>query len=125
MNFILFVIALINGLNGVLMIVLPNYWYKLTPGANETGPFNHHFVQDVGIAFLVAALGIAWAAMHSGAVRNTALALSASFLGGHALLHLIELTHHPVFLLRDLLLIIIPGLLPMILLGTSLKGERK
>jgi hypothetical protein len=34
-------------------------WYASVPGVVETGPYNPHFVQDIGAAFLVAGLALA------------------------------------------------------------------
>ncbi|HVY56846.1 MAG TPA: hypothetical protein VHA77_03260 [Xanthobacteraceae bacterium] len=44
--------------NGLLMLFDPAGWYGLVPGVPETGPFNPHFVRDIGCAYLVA--GVAW-----------------------------------------------------------------
>jgi hypothetical protein len=38
------------------MLFAGPFWYASVPGASGTGPFNPHFVQDIGVAFIVAAL---------------------------------------------------------------------
>src|SRR4026209_2266576 len=53
---ILAIPTLFNGLPGLAAVPL---WYETVPGVSETGPFNPHFVQDIGIAFLVAGLALA------------------------------------------------------------------
>jgi hypothetical protein len=70
---------------------------------NETGPFNPHFVRDVGAAFLVAGGGLLWYARDVRA-RPAALA-GAGFLALHALIHLwdgLAGRERPVHLVHDL-----------------------
>ena len=60
-------------------------WYELTPGVTDTGPFNPHFVADIGAALLVvgfALLARAWRPRYWPA----ALA-GAGFLVAHGLIH--------------------------------------
>ena len=47
-------------LNGLFMLVLPEIWFNTIPGVTATGPFNDHFVRDVGAAYLVCGLAFAW-----------------------------------------------------------------
>ncbi len=73
--------------NAAAMLFAPEAWYRAVPGAAGTGPFNHHFVADVGLAFLAAA-----AALFAGSLQPQRLAgfalPAAVFLAGHAILHL-------------------------------------
>ncbi len=46
--------ALFNVANGVWMLLAGSSWYATIPGVSHTGPYNPHFVQDIGAAFLVA-----------------------------------------------------------------------
>jgi len=39
--------------NGVFMLVAPDNWYFAVPGVTTTGPFNPHFVRDIGLIFLL------------------------------------------------------------------------
>lgn len=48
---------------GVRMAVAPASWYAETVGVAQSGPFNHHFVFDIGMAFLVCGLGYLWYAL--------------------------------------------------------------
>ena len=41
------------------MLAAGPLWYETVPGVPDTGPFNPHFVQDIGVAFLVAGLALA------------------------------------------------------------------
>ena len=39
--------------NGVFMLVSPEDWYMAVPGVTSTGPFNQHFLRDIGLIFLL------------------------------------------------------------------------
>lgn len=75
--------------NGLFMLIAPADWYFAVPGVTTTGPFNQHFLRDIGLIFLL--IGIA---MLSGAARPAARvtlwSLAALWLGGHALFHFWE-----------------------------------
>ena len=81
-------LGIYNGANGLYMLLAPERWFPAVAAA--TGPFNRHFVQDVGIAFIAAGLAfliLAWDR------RWGLLALGAlGFLVGHAVLHIIGWT---------------------------------
>ena len=53
------ILAIPTVLNGLAMLVAGPLWYETVPGVPDTGPFNPHFVQDIGVAFLVAGLALA------------------------------------------------------------------
>ncbi|MDR3418742.1 MAG: hypothetical protein P4L83_21420 [Nevskia sp.] len=75
--------------NGAFMVAAPEAWYHAVPTVPDTGPFNPHFVRDIGCAFATAALGLLWFARDA-AARPAALAASV-FLGLHALTHVWDL----------------------------------
>ena len=80
--------------NGLFATLLPRSWFFHAPGAADTGPFNPHFVTDVGLGFMAA--GIAFLAF-AWAPHYRLLALGASgFVVFHALFHLTNLVsgHH-------------------------------
>src|SRR5215218_3822440 len=52
------ILAVINALNGLTMLFAGPFWWATVPGVADTGPFNPHFVQDVGAAFLAAGLAL-------------------------------------------------------------------
>ena len=81
----LWIVGLLQLAVGAMMLFDPRSFYDLVPGVNETGPFNPHFVRDVGSAFLVAGAGLLWFARDVRA-RPAALA-GAAFLALHALVH--------------------------------------
>ncbi len=97
-------------INGVLMLADGLGWYEATPGVAGTGPFNPHFVADIGVAYLVAGLALAargwrpryWPAALAG----------AAFFAGHGVIHVLDIiagrTHHAGI---ELALIVIPAAL--------------
>ncbi len=47
-------------LTGLYIAVLPQDFYLNAPGAADTGPYNMHFIRDVGFAFLTSSLAIGY-----------------------------------------------------------------
>lgn len=72
--------------NGLIMLAVPAGWYEAVPGVVDTGPFNAHFVRDIGVAYVVAGAALVWFALN----RNAwpAVQAGAAFLALHALVHL-------------------------------------
>ena len=108
------ILAVYHGANGLLMLVLPAIWSRVVPGVPDRGPLNVHFVRDIGLGFLAAALALAVVARTGRA--GALLWPAALFLGGHAGLHLAEMALHgatATVVLRDLALIVLPGLAPL------------
>ena len=72
--------------NGIFMLVSPENWYVSVPGVTSTGPFNQHFLRDIGLifvfmggAFLVGVVRPQW--------RVLLWAAPSIWLFGHALFH--------------------------------------
>ena len=107
-------VAALTAANGVVMLVAGPWWYGVVPGVTETGPFNPHFVKDIGAAYLVVGLGFAWlAARPASAVTRGAAIAAAAFLGFHALIHLAAAITDPdglADLARDFAGVIAPAL---------------
>ena len=74
--------------NGLIMLAVPALWYANVPGVVDTGPFNAHFVRDIGAAYLVCGAALVWFAMRP-AARPVAQ-IGAAFLAVHALTHLFD-----------------------------------
>lgn len=76
-------------LNGATMMLMPEYWFQSLPGIGETGAFNHHFVQDVGAAYLCVACAffLARIYVHAG---FPLLMTAFTFLGLHGLVHVAD-----------------------------------
>jgi hypothetical protein len=43
--------------NGVYMLVSPDSWYYAVSGVTTTGPYNQHFIRDIGIVFVFLGVG--------------------------------------------------------------------
>jgi hypothetical protein len=90
MFWLLLILAVTSGANGLWMLASPASWYHDLPAAvPDTGPFNAHFVRDIGIAFVTLALAFAWAAFEP-RWRKPLVGIGTVFLAGHALLHLVD-----------------------------------
>jgi hypothetical protein len=102
------VLAVLTVLNGSIMLLAAAAWYESVPGVSETGPYNPHFVQDVGAAFLVAGLALAVRAWRP---RYWPAAVAgAGFLVAHALLHLAMIASgHDHYAAFDLIAIVLPS----------------
>jgi uncharacterized protein YjeT (DUF2065 family) len=79
------ILGIVLAANGLIMLAVPAQWYAAVPGVTETGPFNAHFVRDIGVAYLVCGAALAWFAVTATA-RAAALA-GAAFLTLHAIVH--------------------------------------
>jgi len=81
------VVAVAASANGLWMLAAPVHWYNNVPaGVPDYGPFNAHFVRDVGIAFLTVGAALGWAAGSSTA-RFELVAVAAIFAVLHGVLH--------------------------------------
>src|SRR5216683_5105241 len=104
------IFAALSVLNGLMMLFAGPSWYASVPGVSETGPYNPHFVQDIGAAFLVAGLALGARAWRS--PYWPAAVAGAGFLAAHALIHLAMIAsghdHHAA---EDLLAVIVPAAL--------------
>jgi hypothetical protein len=88
MRILAWLLAVFYLANGAVVLAAPDWWYASTPGVADTGPYNSHFVLDVGIAFAVSGALIAWGAGGGG----WRLILSgAGFPVGHAVFHIVGL----------------------------------
>jgi hypothetical protein len=95
-------LALTMGANGVVMLAAGAWWYGAVPGVTATGPFNPHFVKDIGAAYLLVGAAFAWlAARPSPLARGAALA-AAAFLVFHSLIHVAEAIGAPASAAADL-----------------------
>lgn len=104
-------VGLAMAANGLAMLVAGPEWYSAVPGVTETGPFNPHFVKDIGAAYLVAGLGLAWFAAKASALAHGAAIAGVLFLGLHALVHLAEAVGDPdgaMHLARDFAGVLLP-----------------
>lgn len=124
------IVAWILGLglaaNGLVMLAAPADWYAIVPGVAETGPYNPHFVRDIGVAYVVAGGALAWFAARS-AGRPAAIA-AAAFLALHAVVHLWDAAfgrEHLQQLLVDLPTVFLPPALAIWIAWPSVSRASK
>lgn len=89
------IVAAILGLgavaNGLFMLVDPANWYFIIPGVTNTGPFNQHFIRDIGMIYVFVGFCFivgAWFEQR----RALLWALGTVWLAAHALFHIWEVT---------------------------------
>jgi len=111
--------------NGIFMLLGPADWYFAVPGVTTTGPFNQHFVRDIGLVFM----GVG-AALLVGAARPVyrpaAWGAAALWLSGHALFHFWEVAVGicgPSALLRDFPAVTLPALLAVAITLSALSNK--
>ena len=96
--------------NGVFMLAAPPLWYDSVPGLAHTGPFNAHFVSDIGVAYLVVSLALiarAWRPRYW-----PAAVAGAAFMIGHAIIHVLDIVSERTGNVSvDVGLVIVPALL--------------
>jgi hypothetical protein len=100
------------GVNGAFMLASPADWYFAVPGVTTTGPFNQHFVRDIGLVFLfigmVFLVGVARPRL-----RLFVWAAPTLWLGGHALFHFWEVVVgicRPSTIARDFPAVTLPAI---------------
>lgn len=103
--------------NALYMLADPQGWYGAVEGVPDTGPFNPHFVRDIGVAYLSLALMTAAAARWLGAAVPLLWSVTL-FLGLHALLHVWDMAAGR--LEPDHLLIDAPGVFAPVLVAALL-----
>jgi hypothetical protein len=110
------VVGLAMAGNGIAMLLAGPAWYAAVPGVTQTGPFNQHFVKDIGAAYLTAGAGLAAFAWRATPLaRGTAIA-GAVFLGLHGLIHLAEAVGDAdgaMHLARDFAGVLLPPILAL------------
>jgi hypothetical protein len=109
------VLAAVMGGNGLAMLFAGDWWYGIVPGVTQTGPYNPHFVRDIGAAYLVTAISLGWFAWRP---RQgwPALVIGALFLTLHAAIHVYDATCGTRPLqdaLRDLAGVYLPALVAL------------
>jgi hypothetical protein len=72
--------------NGLTMLAVPMSWYTMVPGVVDTGPFNPHFVRDIGVVYVVTGAALIWFAKRPTA--RSAVQAGAAFLALHGAVHL-------------------------------------
>lgn len=103
--------------NGLFMLVSPEHWYFAVPGVTTTGPFNQHFIRDIGLIFLFVGTAFLLGAAKS-QYRAVLWAAPTLWLGGHALFHFWEVAVGicaPSDIIRDFPAVTLPAILGALL----------
>lgn len=112
--------------NGAYMLYDPANWYFAVPGVTTTGPFNQHFIRDIGLIFLM--VGTAYL---TGAVkpmfRTVLWAAPSLWLSGHALFHFWEVAVgicSPSAMVRDFPAVTLPAALGILITLWAISDDR-
>ena len=119
--------ALVLGGNGLAMLFAGLWWYGAVPGVTATGPYNPHFVRDIGAAYLVCGLAHAGLALRP-RLAWSAVAAAAGFLTLHAAIHLYDAacgTKPLADLARDFAGVFLPALIALGLAAVTAPAARK
>lgn len=112
--------------NGVFMLVSPANWYFAVPGVTTTGPFNQHFIRDIGIIFLF--IGAAFLIGAARPVPRIVLWGGATlWLCSHALFHFWEVAVGicgPDVLARDFPAVTLPAILGLLITWWAIHDRR-
>lgn len=104
--------------NGSWQLVAPEGWYWAIPGVPDRGPFNQHFVRDLGIIYAMTGIGLILGALYP-QQRFGYWWAPCFWLVGHALFHVWEVLVGlcgPASLLQDFAGVTLPALLSLALL---------
>lgn len=111
------IVAVVLGIgavaNGAFMLASPADWYFAVPGVTTTGPFNQHFIRDIGIIFLFIGAAFLIGSARP-ACRVVLWAAATLWLGCHALFHVWEVAAGicgPSALVRDFPAVTLPALI--------------
>ncbi len=127
---LIFIILAFNvvflSVNGIFMIVAPETWYELVPDVTDTGPFNQHFIRDIGIIqlFLGVAFGVGVIRLE---LRVGLWAAATLWLIAHAVFHLWEVAVGictPSVILRDFPAVTLPAIFGVALTLWAIKHAR-
>ncbi len=120
------VLGVALGANGIYMLVAPGSWYLAVPGVPATGPFNQHFLRDIGLIFvLLSGAFLVGAARED--VRVAFWAAATLWLCGHALFHFWEVAVgicSPEVLPRDFPAVTLPALIGVGLTAWAIRQSR-
>lgn len=112
--------------NGIYMLLDPTGWYFAVPGVTTTGPFNQHFLRDIGLIFLLVGMAFIVGALRP-AARVSLWGMGAFWLSGHALFHVWEVAVGicgASALLRDFPAVTLPALVAIGLTAWAARTAR-
>ena len=121
------VLGLAFSVVAAMMLAAPHFWYVTFPGVVERGPFNPHFVRDIGCASLVAGVGFVAGGIRPSHYRP-AMIVGAALIALHALVHAVEEiagAHARSFLATDFPAVYLPAALSLWLAFAGSQAERQ
>jgi hypothetical protein len=113
--------------NGTFMLIDPERWYLEVPGVTTTGPFNQHFVRDIGLIFLLLGCAFLLGAVRPD-LRIAFWAAASIWLASHALFHFWEVAVGicgPSALARDFPAVTLPALIGLAITAWAMADARK
>ena len=113
--------------NGLYMLYSPADWYFAVPGVTTTGPFNQHFIRDIGLIFLFVGTAYLLGAAKP-ALRTALWAAPSLWLSGHALFHFWEVAVgicSPSALARDFPAVTLPATLGILITLWAIADNRR
>lgn len=124
---LLVLVGLGSSANAAWMLLSPDTWFHRLPAAvADFGPYNVHFVRDVGIAYLSVGVGLLWSAARP-AARVPVAVIAILFFTGHAAIHVFDTARGhvgPHHWLTDLPTTYLPALLLMAAIRLSRGATR-
>ena len=99
--------------HGVYMTITPESWYWLVTGVPDRGPFNQHFIRDIGITYILIGASFILGTMYA-EHRKLLWLMPSLWLSGHALFHFWEVLVGicgPDFLIVDFGGVTLPAIL--------------
>ena len=113
--------------NGVFMLVSPADWYVAVPGVTATGPFNQHFLRDIGLIFLLARRRVSGRGGAASTCASLLWAAPSIWLTGHALFHFWEVAVgicSPSVIPRDFPAVTLPAIIGIALTFWAIHQSR-
>ena len=112
--------------NGTFMVIAPEPWYWAVPGVPDRGPFNQHFVRDIGFIYLLMGAAFIYGALYT-KYRFQLWLFPAAWLVCHAVFHVWEVMVGicgPQSLVEDFAGVTLPALLAVgLILGSRKAGS--
>ena len=119
------VVGIAAELNGLAMLIAPAQWYSAVPGVTTTGPFNQHFIRDIGLIFLLIGASFLIGAARP-RFRVILWAVPTLWLCGHALFHFWEvaagISEHSA-MARDFPAVTVPAIIGMLLTAWAISAN--
>jgi hypothetical protein len=113
--------------NGAFMLISPQSWYFAIPGVTATGPFNQHFLRDIGLIFALLGAGLLVGAAKPH-LRTPLWTAAAVWLSGHALFHFWEVAVgicSASVIPRDFPAVTLPAILTSLLALWAFREDRR